>query len=113
MEMAEYLQRTDGLFLGQYGLPLPDIYLPPLEQNVLTSPDQPQTVDSLLSVVQDCIGKFNNDQRQLFNRTICTISPGTTTENRQLFEEQFLDRETEQHSPKIHKISEDDEFELN
>ena len=60
MEMAEYIQKIDGLFLGQYGLPLPDIKIPPSEHNDIKSPDQPESVDSLWSEIPDCIGKFNN-----------------------------------------------------
>ena len=70
--MAEYLQKMGGLFLGQCGLPEPDTNLPPLEHNVITSPDQPESVDSLWSDVQECIGRFNNGQRDLFNRIIGT-----------------------------------------
>ena len=72
--MVEYLQKIDGLFLGQYRPPLPDIHLPPLEHTVSTSPDQPESVDSLWSDVQDGIGKYNNCRRHLFNKIIYAIS---------------------------------------
>ena len=94
MEMVEYLQKMNRLFLEKYGLPEPDRNLPTLEQNVLTSSDQPESVYALWSEVQECIGKFNNGQRDLFIRIIGTISPPTTTENIQPIEDQDSYEET-------------------
>lgn len=112
MEIAEYLRKMNGLSLGQYGLPLPDRYLPPLEDVEQFNTVQPESDDDLWNEVQDCVGKFNNDQKHLFNKIIGAIAPGTTADNIQPHEAQNSDDEAEGNAPMHSEIPEDDEYEL-